>query len=235
MSIPYRFNPLGISSGFNLEKGLFFHAPLQENFDAIGGSTIRQSGFTFQQRSGKNGIRYTTSYNVGSQGLAYRLDNFPGSGKPFTVNIWYNFNPVSFPSTSHDYDMVLFVVGSFIEDKAIGYQIKPTGYTGFSYPVFYAWKGPKSTQIYANNNALLGDNNWHCFTSVYDGMFNRNYNDGILISEYSVPTLNITSNQIYVGSRVGDGRFWRGLLNRLYIYNYALDEQQVKQFYNATK
>jgi hypothetical protein len=65
-------------------------------------------------------------------------------------------------------------------------------------------------------------------------MFNRNYNDGILISEYSVPTLNITTNQIYVGSRVGDGRFWRGLLNSLYIYDYALTDAEVLDLYNQT-
>ena len=161
-TIPHKFNRLGLSKGssFDLEKGLLFHAPLQENFDAIGGTIIRKSGFTFQQRLGKNGIRYTTSSNVSSQGLAYRFNNnFPDSGKPFTVNIWYYFVSVSFPSTSNIYDMVLFVVGQFAEDKAIGYQIKPTEYTGFNYPLFYAWKGPKSTQVYTNNNALLGDNN----------------------------------------------------------------------------
>lgn len=222
------------NSGFNLEKGLIFHAPLQENLDAVGGTIIKARGFTYQQRLGKNGIRYTTSSNVNSQGLAYQLDNFPGSGKPFTVNIWYYFVSTSFPSTSNNYNMVLFVVGQFTADKAIGYQIQPTGYTDFNYPLFYAWKGPTSTQVYANNNALLGDGDWHCFTAVYDGMFNRNYNDGILISEYSVPTLNITTNQIYVGSRVGDGRFWRGLLNSLYIYDYALTDAEVLDLYNQT-
>ena len=93
MSIPYKFNPMGISgSNFDLEKGLIFYAPMDGSDYIIGnGTTLVNSGWEYSNRENKTGLRFNVSWNTYSKGCAYNIPNFPTAKNPFTISLWYNF------------------------------------------------------------------------------------------------------------------------------------------------
>lgn len=236
MSIPYKFNPMGISgSSFDLNKGLLFHAPLQENFDAIGG--------TLYNNPANYGWNFTSDYNgkpcvLGSnpkQGIQYVMDNPISGYRAYTMSI-------EFFSTTFSYDnRSVFYIGTNILNQVFGFEFEPAGTLGTAWGDKYTYENvTKPTWVeYANQ--------WTAFTATYDMQRIKLYFNGELKFTSDPVTITITKNggytngayvkmvDLFIGSRWLDGRYWKEGLRNQYIYDYALSEQQVKQFYNATK
>ena len=121
-------------------------------------------------------------------------------------------------------------------NQAFGFEFEPTGGLGtawgdgFTYDIKPYWKD------YVNT--------WTVFTATYDLERIRLYFNGELKFTTEPVTLNIRKStggfsklygDLAIGSRWQDRRYWKNGLRNQYIYDYALSEQQVKQFYNATK
>lgn len=231
-TIPHKFNRMGISanSGFNLEKGLLFHAPLQENFDAIGGALNNNPstyGWVFQTNFGKQCVYGSAS----STGIYYDMENPISGHVPFTMSI--EFCTVDF--TSGD-NRSLFYIGCSTVDKAFGFEFEPTGGIGT------AW----GDSIVYDNTIYWRDYiyQWTTFTATYDMQKIRIYFNGELKTTSDPLTLNIQKStgsfsgvygDLAIGSRWRDYRIWRNGLRNNYIYDYALSDQDVKAFYEATK
>lgn len=131
----------------------------------------------------------------------------------------------------------LFYIGRSVVDQSFGFEFITTDYT-----IGTAW-GDNISYTPTLNWQNYNDK-WILFTATYDGSIIKVYFDGVLMGTSDPVTLNITKStsgfsgvygDLAVGSRWKDQRVWNGYLSDMRIYNYALDEQQVKQFYNATK
>ena len=237
MSIPYQFNPMGISgSSFNLEKGLLFHAPLQENFDAIGGTLYNNPanyGWMFQSSYfGKKCVYGSAS----SKGIFYSMKNPILGYVPLTMSV--EFFSLDF-SSSGGANRTLFYIGRSTTHQSFGFQFQGNGN---DYKIGTAW----GDGFVYTPPATWGDylNAWTVFTATYDLERIRLYFNGELKFVSDPVTLNIQKStgsfsgvygDLAIGSRWQDGRCWKNGLRNHYIYDYALSEQQVKLFYEATK
>lgn len=235
-TIPHKFNRLGLSKGssFDLEKGLLFHAPLQENFDCIGGVCTKSKTVVFDQRNGKKGFTFNNTPFTYSDGVVYTLSNFPsGSVDPFTISLWYNGAVSDYKGTSGDnYNMALFYLGIKSKDKQIGYEM---GVGSQKAQPGWAWSPNNYSAIYKDNFEIDIDGEWHCFITAFENGVVSNFYDGVLIGQHTTPTLNITNKQLYIGSRVEDRRYWYGLLTCFTIHDYCFTEADAKGFMDYTK
>ena len=116
MNIPYKFNPMGISgSSFDLNKGLLFHAPLQENFDAFGGSVYTASGWVFQDSYfGKKCVYGSTS----TAGIYYKMANPIEGIRAYTISI--EFFSLDFTGDNRS----LFYIGTNILNHVFGFEFE---------------------------------------------------------------------------------------------------------------
>lgn len=235
-TIPHKFNRLGIStqSGFNLEKGLLFHAPLQENFDAIGGTLYNNPanyGWIFQTAYfGKPCVYGSTS----SAGIFYNMATPILGHIPFTMSI--EFFSLDFASSY--FNRSLFYIGNSTINQAFGFQFG--GSTG--YGIGTAWGDDFVYNVQPTWKDYI--NAWTIFTATYDMERIKLYFNGELRFTTDPITLNIKKStggfsKVYgdlaIGSRWQDNRYWKNGLRNQYIYDYALSDQDVKAFYEATK
>lgn len=231
--IPYKFNPLGIekTNSFDFEKGLVFYAPLKGTQDIIGGDIAVNKGWWFTQRKGKIGLQFTNNINSYNQGCGCNVNDFPTNGKPFTISIWYNYTESDFKGSSGDsYNMAIFYSGERTFNRQIGYEISK------GYPIpGWAWQPTEYITIYDANLVLIGDGEWHCFSTAFDGTYVFNFFDGILGSQHQTSTLDIQLSNLWIGSRVGDRRYWYGVLNNATIHDYCFTEADAKGFMDYTK
>ena len=86
-----------------------------------------------------------------------------------------------------------------------------------------------------SGQTVTADNEWHHIVMRKEGLYSlRLYIDGQLVDEDS----NIQVEEIYnelgisVGSRGGDGYFFKGLIDDLRIYNRALSATEIQELYN---
>ena len=235
MSIPYNFNPMGISSAnFDLNKGLLFHAPLTENFDAFGGSLYDDPTayrWTFQNYQGKSCV-----YGRGSEGIFYKMENPILGHIPFTMSV--QFYTEDFYGSGGD-NCCLFYIGRSTTNQAFGFQFQGSIN---NYRIGTAWGDHFVYTPWATAADYL--NAWTVFTATYDLERIKLYFNGELKFVSDPVTLNIQKStgsfsgvygDLAIGSRWQDGRCWRNGLRNQYIYDYALSEQQVKLFYKTTK
>ena len=85
----------------------------------------------------------------------------------------------------------------------------------------------------------IQDNEWHYLAGVWDGETIYLYIDGELeTSGKCGGTLNTTNQGLYIGSRVGNERFFTGAMDEIRVYNRALgrvDELDKIGYYTSRK
>jgi len=81
--------------------------------------------------------------------------------------------------------------------------------------------------------SVVDDGQWHHLTGAYDGMQVRLYVDGVLdASIEGAGEINSTGDYVLIGANAGDAwNYWRGLIDDVRVYSYALTETQVKELY----
>jgi serine/threonine protein kinase/tetratricopeptide (TPR) repeat protein/thiol-disulfide isomerase/thioredoxin len=90
---------------------------------------------------------------------------------------------------------------------------------------------PNTTWGNVYGKAVVDDGQWHHLTGVYDGTHVRLYVDGVLdASVEGVGTVNANDDYVLIGANAGDAwRYWRGLIDEVRVYSYALNEEEVKE------
>lgn len=84
--------------------------------------------------------------------------------------------------------------------------------------------------------SLVEDNTWHLLTGVYDGSFIKIYLDG---KEYDNHSYTGSIASPYNGLVIGrnyysvNNYYYKGLIDDVRVYNYALTAEQIKQLYNG--
>ncbi|MDD5569205.1 MAG: hypothetical protein PHG23_02215 [Candidatus Pacebacteria bacterium] len=83
------------------------------------------------------------------------------------------------------------------------------------------------SEIYA-----ISDTNWHYFAGTFNGTDWKAYVDGNNpVIKNSPATLNISLNNLFIGSRSRDTSFWSGSIDDVRIYEKAVPVSQVHQNY----
>lgn len=99
---------------------------------------------------------------------------------------------------------------------------------GFEIPWISDWSSSDTT-LRPTNNA------WHHVLYTYErGGYLNIYVDGTLIwTSTSTRSINLGSNNLYVGTRYNDGRPWVGYLRNAVIYNRVLTSTEIQDIYSA--
>lgn len=82
----------------------------------------------------------------------------------------------------------------------------------------------------------IDDTHWHNVIVTYDSSYLKIYVDGVLEVDDSMEyTLDVSTSNLFVGSRTSTIERYTGKLDDIRIYDRALTYSQVKQLYNDTK
>jgi tetratricopeptide (TPR) repeat protein len=100
-----------------------------------------------------------------------------------------------------------------------------TGITSSSRKFFDSF-GP----IGVDGSININDGQWHHVAGIYDEKNIYLYVDSVLDnSEEARGTINTNNEPVYIGRNSEEGRrYWNGLIDDVRIYNYALDEAQIR-------
>lgn len=96
---------------------------------------------------------------------------------------------------------------------------------------FYLNPKRNSNRIGRNNGEIALDQ-WSHYTVLYDdsdGEY-RLYRDGTRVQTSSQPnvTSDMSSDNLLIGTRIGDNRYYRGYLNSIRIYNRTLSKSEIE-------
>lgn len=82
----------------------------------------------------------------------------------------------------------------------------------------------------------VSQNEWHLIVLAFDGNVAVFYLDGVLIGDSRfAPGETITINHLQIGGDKPMGRYFRGAIDEVKIYGYALSPSEVKAHYDALK
>jgi hypothetical protein len=155
----------------------------------------------------------------------------------FTVAVWANGNSFTQPGNAGLVTKGFFNGEEFTLDE--GSSVNPTGLR------FYV-RDALATGYDASSAVKLGnDSNWHFVVGVCDGAHGKTflYVDGVLVGSATIPLgagiVNSASVPLMIGARSGSaaapgGNQFRGLLNDVAIYKYAMTASQIASQYQAT-
>ena len=176
-------------------------------------------------------------YNLTNSGTSFVNDR---SG---SQNSAVKFSGSNYLSTPFAFDMneITLAFWFFAEDMAVKRNIIGSNYQEGWVTEIYLWGqfgaswyvdgqgSPK--QIWGGTPSLK---KWHHGAFTWDGTTAKLYLDGVKVNESSdgKHTLNKFSNTpLYIGSRK-DNDYFKGLLDDIYIYRRALNDQEIMTLYN---
>ena len=208
-------------------QGVIFYAPLTQDFSAEGGTLTNQNSWTINSNYQGKACADGPDNRYSGYGLYWDMDNPITGHVPFTFSCQYYYNPSSTNNQG------LFYIGQATNDKIFGYEKAENT----------AWATAWGTATYDNALTVVQDA-WTRFTAVYDGELIKLYNDTTLLATSSSVTLDIQKStggflgnygDLCIGGRGGDKRPWFGGIRQFYIFNKALNADEVTALYNATK
>ncbi|UCF08626.1 MAG: hypothetical protein JSW28_02755 [Thermoplasmata archaeon] len=203
---------------------------LELHFNEGSGSTVYDSS-----GNGNDGTINGASWTNGKYGKALNFDgtgdyveiphtdqfNFPNS---FTIGAWINFNeggginPKIFSKDSMSDGVIFHTQGNGNE------RLLEFGIQGFT-----PWYVQSSSKIFAAE--------WYFVVGIYNSQENKFqiFINGILDNETSVTGTPIySSNSAYIGKRrASDLDGFNGIIDEIYIYNRALNAEEIKDHYEA--
>jgi hypothetical protein len=89
----------------------------------------------------------------------------------------------------------------------------------------------ESGNLFTAGTVKLVDGHWHHVAGTYDGKEVKIYVDGILdVSRPASGLLKLFPEaEVTIGGRHGDGHPWRGLLDDVRVYSYALSPEEIQE------
>jgi len=94
--------------------------------------------------------------------------------------------------------------------------------------------GPNNIVVNNGEGVLL--NTWNHFSGTYDGTIAKLWKNGVLIADQQTGISLIVSDEpFYFGKEFNSmGRFFKGIIDDIAIYNRALTEQEIQNLYTGT-
>lgn len=85
---------------------------------------------------------------------------------------------------------------------------------------------------YDNGAAFTSDGKWHMVAGTYNGTTVKIFIDGTLRASYAgAGALSVDSDPVYIGSNLGTGQFFPGLIDDVRIYGGAVSTAGISQLY----
>lgn len=212
-------------------KGLVAKYPFNGNTNDVTGN-------------GNDGVNYGASLTTDrfdNSNSAYYFDGYSHincGNKPilnftdsFTVCVWAKTNQVKdncavigrWRNNSYDTSTEQYVL--FYTNTTVQACVFTNGWVPLSY--------------YAKTNFSYADNVWHFYSMSYDGVRTRLYIDGVLKSELSQPgKIQDVMNDLLIGYYAaavptGLNLHWVGKIDDIWIYNRALNIQEINSVYKS--
>ncbi len=106
--------------------------------------------------------------------------------------------------------------------------------SGATNQLHFACSGLTPSPPWVNGNINVNNGKWHHAVGVYDGARMYLYVDGILdVSRDAHGMINTSTSPVYIGENAQKtGRYFKGLIDELTIFNHALNTDKIKQLYS---
>jgi hypothetical protein len=156
---------------------------------------------------------YSMDFDGGSSYIIVPTnDSFAFGTGGFTINTWVNF------PTDSGQEIIL-------EFRSGGYKL---------------WKQPDETILWVKGSLVvqtttsLSLNTWHLVTVLNTGSSTSIYIDGNLASSVVSDTASYSASNLYIGKFEYGGYAYRGKMDAVSIFNYALSSSQVTTLYGSS-
>lgn len=173
-------------------------------------------------------INNAYKFLLDSSTYAYSNSNFGITGSSsWTMNSWLNLTSMA----SGDYQTI-YSLGTYgTANHVVGLNVGAST----NNLLLNTWGGIGGGTEFASGVTLI--NNWHMFTTTYDGTNLRIYVDGNSVKNYT-GTLDLVDNKFYFGGHVGGytggtGQALNGVLDEIGIWDRALNSTEVDTLYNG--
>lgn len=143
----------------------------------------------------------------------------------YTISLWVNEDKTS------GYNPILAKYGESTDKKASSYSLYDS-YDQSGISMDMALFGEDDSNISFNTDAKVTPGRWYHCTVTYDGKNVKIYNNGTLVKTIECDsTISYSSGPLWIGAFM-DGSFFKGMMDELRIYNYALTPTEVKKLYS---
>ena len=226
----------GITVGAGVNIGPFPVHALVLNLDANNPASYNGSGTTWTDISGfNNNVSMVNSgsitwnsgtpsyFSTGPNGYF----NSPGNATIPTGNTLYTFNIwVSSPGQgSWGSNGILSVGGFEVSNQSNAFRV-----SGYPYLDNYWWANDFSTYTDAPSTG------WFLATVTYDGINRNIYVNGVLQGSSPSSGHNVTSTNVNIAATwTGSSETLYGDIGAAQIYNYALSQTVITNYFNATR
>ncbi|MCX7922997.1 MAG: stalk domain-containing protein [Clostridia bacterium] len=204
--------PSNLVAYYKFDNDLIDYSGFKNDGTALGG----QNGLTFANAIAGKGIKLDgSSYVEVKDSDSLDLDKFT-----FAAWLYKDGDDRNFP--------VLSKLGSSLDSDSSSYDL----FDYDSHPAI------KLFDEYGNNSTFYSEydvdiEGWYFITATYDGKSLKIYHNGDLKDNKSFAApLYYSSGSLLIGSSIeGETAFFKGMMDELRIYNYALTPEEVKALY----
>ncbi|MBX3044278.1 MAG: carboxypeptidase-like regulatory domain-containing protein [Candidatus Kapabacteria bacterium] len=143
---------------------------------------------------------------------------------PFTISLWIRPDPgYGFP-----YDNEVDIISRY--GGAIPYTSSFALLLSNGYLTAEIFKNNVGRNI-LNSNKLLSQNIWTHIAFVYDGNNLKLYYNGSFAIEKNTYQPDTSNLSLLIGKRSANNRYYSGAIDDIYVYNYALSENEINNLY----
>lgn len=183
-------------------------------YNNINGNTPFNSNTGTSFVTGRDGVTTNGAININNTGSTATILNLPYGNASRTVSLWVKTNTMN-----SGYNMV-FSYGQGANSSAFGSSYNATVCELFGF---------------ANNLSIASsntNNTWYHFVYSYDGSNAKIYKNGALLTTVAKSWNTLNSSNIFkLGIGVGNEISFRGAIDDLKIYNYAVTDADVTSLY----
>ena len=183
-------------------------------YNNVNGNTPFNSNTGTSFDTGRDGVTTNGAININNTGSTATILNLPYGNASRTVSLWVKTNTMN-----SGYNMV-FSYGQGANSSAFGSSYNATVCELFGF---------------ANNLSIASsntNNTWYHFVYSYDGSNAKIYKNGALLTTVAKSWNTLNSSNIFkLGIGVGNEISFRGAIDDLKIYNYAVTDADVTSLY----
>jgi len=146
----------------------------------------------------------------------------------YTYSVWVKAEPISYQSY-----MPIISIGGANGDQGLHVANNYYGQSGFT---GYGWTNCSNPQVAYGTSSSIVDTSWHHVLYTRSSTEGKVYVDGVLITTTSIPSncpphYATSQERAVLGMRFNSSKYFKGTLDELKIFNYALGADEVLAVY----
>ncbi len=144
----------------------------------------------------------------------------PPDNGAFTISLWFNSGEISTPSIKSIMSNETYLTSGF------RFGTDNNGKLRF-------WSTESGGSISLISNTTIREGSWYHAVVVYTGNSAKMYINGVEDVEDTLGVVVSNTNDIHIARAIGGKQYFKGKIDEVKIYNYALTPRQVAMEYNA--